>query len=108
MRTSQILLVLLWFFCVYAPSSFGANVTYDHRALAIDGKRRVLMWPDLIQKSKDGGLDVIETYVFWNLREPVRGQYNFEGRCDLIKFVKVVAAAGPYVHLQIGPYACAE
>ncbi|KAG4984285.1 hypothetical protein JHK87_029034 [Glycine soja] len=66
------------------------------------------MWPDLIQKSKDGGLDVIETYVFWNLREPVRGQYNFEGRCDLIKFVKVVAAAGPYVHLQIGPYACAE
>jgi len=35
-------------------------------------------------------------------------QYNFEGRCDLIKFVKVVAAAGPYVHLQIGPYACAE
>ncbi|KAL5139846.1 Beta-galactosidase 6 [Glycine soja] len=58
------------------------------------------MWPDLIQKSKDGGLDVIETYVFWNLREPVRGQYNFEGRCDLVKFVKVVAAAGPY--------ACAE
>jgi len=32
------------------------------------------MWPDLIQKSKDGGLDVIETYVFWNAHEPVRGQ----------------------------------
>lgn len=32
------------------------------------------MWPDLIQKSKDGGLDVIETYVFWNLHEPVRNQ----------------------------------
>ncbi|KAH1224976.1 Beta-galactosidase 8 [Glycine max] len=121
MRTSQILLVLLWFFCIYAPSSFGANVTYDHRALVIDGKRRVLvsgsihyprstpeMWPDLIQKSKDGGLDVIETYVFWNLHEPVRGQYNFEGRGDLVKFVKVVAAAGLYVHLRIGPYACAE
>ena len=35
------------------------------------------MWPDLIQKSKDGGLDVIETYVFWNLNEPVRGQVLF-------------------------------
>lgn len=35
------------------------------------------MWPDLIQKSKDGGLDVIETYVFWNLHEPVRGQVCF-------------------------------
>lgn len=35
------------------------------------------MWPDLIQKSKDGGLDVIETYVFWDAHEPVRGQVNF-------------------------------
>ena len=35
------------------------------------------MWLELIQKSKDGGLDVIETYVFWNLHEPVRGQVVF-------------------------------
>lgn len=101
------------------------------------------MWPDLIQKSKDGGLDVIETYVFWNLHEPVRNQvcssriysfflpfppsfyemvdllvvcfhvtfssqYDFEGRKDLIRFVKTVAEAGLYVHLRIGPYVCAE
>lgn len=32
------------------------------------------MWPDLIQKSKDGGIDVIETYVFWNIHEPTRNQ----------------------------------
>ncbi|BAT90603.1 hypothetical protein LR48_Vigan08g153200 [Vigna angularis] len=121
MRASQTLFLLLWFFCIYAPSSFSTNVTYDHRALVIDGKRRVLvsgsihyprstpeMWPDIIQKSKDGGLDVIETYVFWNLHEPVQGQYNFEGRADLVEFVKTVAAAGLYVHLRIGPYACAE
>ncbi|XP_047939162.1 beta-galactosidase 8 [Salvia hispanica] len=100
---------------------FGANVTYDHRALVIDGKRRVLvsgsihyprstpdMWPDLIQKSKDGGLDVIETYVFWNLHEPVRGKYDFEGEKDLVKFVKLVKEAGLFVHLRIGPYVCAE
>jgi hypothetical protein len=35
------------------------------------------MWPDLVKKSKDGGLDVIETYVFWNLHEPVRNQVSF-------------------------------
>ncbi|OVA10161.1 D-galactoside/L-rhamnose binding SUEL lectin domain [Macleaya cordata] len=99
----------------------GTTVTYDHRALVIDGKRRVLMsgsihyprstpemWPDLIQKSKDGGLDVIETYVFWNLHEPVQNQFDFEGRNDLVKFVKTVAEAGLYVHLRIGPYVCAE
>ncbi|KAK6936028.1 Glycoside hydrolase 35, catalytic domain [Dillenia turbinata] len=106
---------------VVAMTSFAATVTYDHRALVIDGKRRVLvsgsihyprstpdMWPDLIQKSKDGGLDVIETYVFWNIHEPVRNQYDFEGRKDLVKFVKTVADAGLYVHLRIGPYVCAE
>lgn len=31
------------------------------------------MWEDLINKAKDGGLDVIETYVFWNVHEPSPG-----------------------------------
>ncbi|XAR59765.1 Beta-galactosidase [Bertholletia excelsa] len=113
--------ILLLIMALAATTAFGANVAYDHRALVIDGKRRVLisgsihyprstpkMWPDLIQKSKDGGLDVIETYVFWNLHEPLRNQYDFEGRKDLVKFVKLVAEAGLYVHLRIGPYVCAE
>ena len=43
MRATRILFVLLWFFCVYFPAAFCANVTYDHRALVIDGKRRVLV-----------------------------------------------------------------
>ncbi|PKI51981.1 hypothetical protein CRG98_027633 [Punica granatum] len=114
------LLLLLLLGSLVAPS-FCANVTYDHRALVVGGKRRVLisgsihyprstpeMWPDLIQKSKDGGLDVIETYVFWNIHEPVRNQYDFEGSKDLVKFVKLVAEAGLLVHLRIGPYVCAE
>lgn len=31
------------------------------------------MWEGLIQKAKDGGLDAIDTYVFWNLHEPSPG-----------------------------------
>lgn len=31
-------------------------------------------WPEIIRKAKEGGLDVIETYVFWNCHEPVRGE----------------------------------
>jgi len=31
------------------------------------------MWEDLIQKAKDGGLDVVETYIFWNVHEPSPG-----------------------------------
>ncbi|XP_024031423.1 beta-galactosidase 9 isoform X1 [Morus notabilis] len=97
------------------------NVSYDHRALIIDGKRRMLisagihypratpeMWPDLIAKSKEGGADVIESYTFWNGHEPVRGQYNFEGRYDIVKFIRLVGSNGLYLFLRIGPYACAE
>lgn len=98
-----------------------ASVSYDHKAISINGQRKILisgsihyprstpeMWPDLIRKGKEGGLDVIETYVFWNGHEPQAGKYYFEGRYDLVKFIKLVQQAGLYVNLRIGPYACAE
>ncbi|XP_022844468.1 beta-galactosidase-like [Olea europaea var. sylvestris] len=102
--------------------SFGeASVSYDNKAINVNGQRRILisgsihyprstpeMWPDLIQKAKEGGLDVIQTYVFWNGHEPELGKYYFEERYDLVKFIKLVQQAGLYVHLRIGPYACAE
>jgi beta-galactosidase GanA len=45
------------------------------------------MWPGLIQKAKEGGLDVIETYVFWNGHEPSPGHYYFGDRYDLVQFI---------------------
>lgn len=35
-------------------------------------------------------------------------QYYFEGRYDLVRFIKLVKQAGLYVNLRIGPYVCAE
>ncbi|GMP62898.1 hypothetical protein CsSME_00024819 [Camellia sinensis var. sinensis] len=77
------LLLFLW----VCSSSVTASVSYDDKAFIINGKRRILisgsihyprstpeMWPDLIQKAKEGGLDVIQTYVFWNGHEPSPGQ----------------------------------
>ncbi|KAF8652109.1 hypothetical protein HU200_063059 [Digitaria exilis] len=102
-------------------SPANAAVSYDHKAVVINGQRRVLisgsihyprstpeMWPDLLQKAKDGGLDVVQTYVFWNGHEPVQGQYYFSDRYDLVRFVKLAKQAGLFVHLRIGPYVCAE
>lgn len=40
------------------------------------------MWPDLIQKAKEGGLDVIQTYVFWNGHEPSPGQVILQNEAD--------------------------
>ncbi|KAF5190066.1 Beta-galactosidase [Thalictrum thalictroides] len=112
----SLIIVFLCYSCVSA-----INVTHDGRAIIIDGKRRVLisgsihyprstseMWPDLIQKAKDGGLDAIETYVFWNAHEPNPRQYDFSGNLDLVKFIKTVQNAGLYLVLRIGPYVCAE
>ncbi|KAK9947949.1 hypothetical protein M0R45_003544 [Rubus argutus] len=113
--------MFLLLFLVSWLSSALASVGYDHRAIIVNGNRRILisgsihyprstpeMWPDLIQKAKDGGLDVIQTYVFWNGHEPSQGKYYFEDRYDLVKFIKTVQQAGLYVHLRIGPYICAE
>ncbi|KAJ1407401.1 Glycoside hydrolase, family 35 [Sesbania bispinosa] len=66
------------------------------------------MWPDIIKKAKDGGLNAIETYVLWDLHEPARRQYDFSGNLDFIKFLKNVQEAGLYVVLRIGPYVCAK
>ncbi|GER35991.1 beta-galactosidase, partial [Striga asiatica] len=117
MSIRPISISILLLFLVSVFSSVEATVSYDDKAFIIDGKRKILisgsihyprstpeMWPDLIQKAKDGGLDVIQTYVFWNGHEPTPGNYNFEDRFDLVKFIKLVQSAGLYVHLRIGPY----
>ncbi|RVX08579.1 Beta-galactosidase 8 [Vitis vinifera] len=135
MGNQDLVLLVLIAVCVF-EGCYCKTVTYDHRALVIDGKRRVLqsgsihyprsmpevssisLWPEIIRKSKEGGLDVIETYVFWNNHEPVRGEVialltmNVIACLlvwfDLVRFVKTVQEAGLLVHLRIGPYACAE
>ncbi|GJU15476.1 beta-galactosidase 10 [Tanacetum coccineum] len=97
------------------------NVTYDSRSLIIDGERKLLisasihyprsvpaMWPGLVKTAKEGGVDVIETYVFWNGHEPSPGNYYFGGRYDLPKFVKIVQDAGMLLILRIGPFVAAE
>ncbi|KAI3747727.1 hypothetical protein L6452_10338 [Arctium lappa] len=114
--------VLLLFIAVQlCCQQIHCTVTYDGKAILINGRRRILisgsihyprstpeMWEDVIMKAKQGGLDVIETYVFWNVHEPSPGNYNFEGRYDLVRFLKTVQKAGLYAHLRIGPYVCAE
>ncbi|XP_052184799.1 beta-galactosidase 13-like [Diospyros lotus] len=99
----------------------GPTVTYDARSLIINGSRDLLfsgsihyprsppeMWPELLRQAKEGGLNVIQTYVFWNLHEPVQGQYNFEGNADLVKFIKLIQEHGMYVTLRLGPFIQAE
>jgi beta-galactosidase len=97
------------------------EVGYDERAFLIDGRRTLLlsgaihywrstpgMWRDLLRKSREAGLNCIETYVFWGAHERVRGTYDFDGRLDLRGFIEACATEGLHVVLRIGPYICAE
>ncbi|KAM7259894.1 hypothetical protein ACFE04_015635 [Oxalis oulophora] len=121
MACSKVLAICLCFLTLIVTTTLATHVSHDGRAITINGQRRVLlsgsihyprstaeMWPDLIKKAKEGGLDAIETYVFWNSHEPSRRQYDFTGDLDLMKFLKTIQDAGLYAVLRIGPYVCAE
>lgn len=99
----------------------GTTVSYDHRAVTIDGKRTLLLsgaihyprstpslWPQLMSQSRAAGLNAIETYVFWNLHERRRGVFDFSEHLDLVRFCQVAQEHGLSVILRIGPYICAE
>ena len=77
------------------PPRAGRNISYDGRAVTVDGQRRLLaagsmhyarstpeLWPALMARAKAGGIDVITTYVMWNLHEvahdPATGAVTYD------------------------------
>ena len=101
--------------------TFCREITYDGRAFIIDQKRRLLisgsihyprstpdMWPKIFKYAKEGGIDIAETYVFWNGHEELETDNNFKDNYDLVRFVREASKAGLYVIVRIGPYICGE
>ncbi len=97
------------------------TISFDSKSVIIDGRRELLlsgaihylrsspaMWPDLMRRTKDAGLNAIETITFWGQHEPVRGRYDFTGRLDLRRFLDCAQAEGLLVYLRPGPYICGE
>jgi beta-galactosidase GanA len=99
----------------------GYNVSYDKRAVIVDGQHSLFMsgavhpprgtpemWDGWFRNAKDNGLNMIQVYIFWNYHEPEEGVYNWNGRGNLTLFMQKAAAADLFVNLRIGPYVCAE
>ena len=65
-------------------------------------------WRDRLEKCKAMGCNTVETYIPWNMHEPRKGEYCFEGILDIEKFIKLAEELGLYVIIRPSPYICAE
>ena len=65
-------------------------------------------WRDRLEKLKAMGCNTVETYIPWNLHEPVKGTFRFDGMLDVERFVRTAQDLGLYVILRPSPYICAE
>ncbi|MCI9225123.1 MAG: beta-galactosidase [Acutalibacter sp.] len=65
-------------------------------------------WRDRLEKLKALGCNTVETYIPWNMHEPQKGKFRFDGMLDVERFVKLAQELGLYVILRPSPYICAE
>lgn len=62
-------------------------------------------WEEAIRKIKAGGINMIATYVFWNMHEPYSGEFHWEDDLNLRKFIELCEKHDVSVILRIGPFA---
>ena len=65
-------------------------------------------WRDRLEKLKAMGANTVETYIPWNMHEPKKGEFHFDGILDIRRFVETAQELGLYVILRPSPYICAE
>ncbi|MEI5993829.1 glycoside hydrolase family 35 protein [Candidatus Enterococcus mansonii] len=65
-------------------------------------------WEDSLYNLKALGANTVETYIPWNIHEPIEGTYDFKGVKDIEVFVKLAQKMGLMVILRPSVYICAE
>lgn len=65
-------------------------------------------WEDSLYNLKALGANTVETYIPWNIHEPLEGQFDFEGNKNIEKFVKLAQSLELMVILRPSVYICAE
>ncbi len=95
--------------------------TFDNHSLFRDGKRWFPImgemhysrypqaeWKDELLKMKEGGVDIVSSYVIWIHHEEIENQFDWSGQRNLRSFVEAIAEAGLKMVLRIGPWSHAE
>ena len=98
-----------------------SDLTFDKHSCYIDGEPFRFLAGDIhyfriypgglrrrLAYMKAFGITVLQTYVPWNLHEPEKGRFCFDGLCDLEGFLKLAQEMGFKVMLRPSPYICSE
>ncbi len=65
-------------------------------------------WDQEIAKMKSGGINVVATYVFWNLHERAEGTFDWEGNLNLRRFIELCDKNDIYAIVRMGPFCHGE
>ena len=65
-------------------------------------------WEKELLKMKDGGVEIISSYVFWLHHETEPGKFNWEGNYSLRAFIQLCEKHSLYFFLRPGPWAHGE
>ncbi|WP_454387186.1 glycoside hydrolase family 35 protein [Streptococcus sp. Marseille-Q8145] len=65
-------------------------------------------WYHSLYNLKALGFNTVETYVPWNVHEPKKGQFDFQGILDIEKFLQTAQDLGLYAIVRPSPFICAE
>ncbi|MDR2915884.1 MAG: beta-galactosidase [Tannerella sp.] len=65
-------------------------------------------WEEQILKMKSGGINIIATYVFWNIHETEEGVFDWTGDKDLRKFLQLCRKHDMKTIVRIGPFCHGE
>ncbi|MGP6145572.1 glycoside hydrolase family 35 protein [Jeotgalibaca sp. A122] len=65
-------------------------------------------WEDSLYNLKALGANTVETYIPWNIHEPVEGQFDFKSEKNIFEFIEKAEELGLLVILRPSVYICAE
>jgi len=123
------LLPVILFFAGYAYTcmsqtafQFGKQeVAWDSISLMLNGHRIMPVmgemhftrvpaneWAREIRKIKEGGVNIVSTYIFWNHIEEEEGKFDWKGNLNLRRFIEICRNEHIAVVLRIGPFCNGE
>ncbi len=98
-----------------------STYSFDNKSLFVNDKRWFPImgeihysrypeadWKEALLKMKEGGIDIVSSYVIWIHHEEIENQFDWSGCRNLRKFVETIKDCGLSMILRIGPWSHAE